>query len=432
MRVLSPGRRFAGGRRFNAPTELQGSRRFPGAGQVLGPFQFEPAAGERNALAWVGLSYVFGDQGFPEISTAQPYSNVEARNATSRRVAGSPLLEPLVSEVSREPIYVAAANQLAHNWAAALDWIVHDRAIGGSTIGDHNVGSTSYNNHLAMVDDALGLVAPDSVVYRALCEEGLGFVDAVINGTPWATVEATLLAIREGYEAEIQTRTGQSAGLPLFLDQFGFWRMDATAVSPVGALEQLALALSDPDVFSVGPGSVYNVGGDNVHLTNLGYLAMGLKYGEVMYQVLGRGIDWRPLYATSAEIGPSNTVVLTFHVPSTAYGRAGGGAQLVLDETAYGWREAVADAVTHGFRYVEGANPARAVTGVSVSGDQIEVQLDGAPVAGAHIGINDFGAQPPNGPRCNLRDNWTNPSGVVAGDEEMLFNWASTQQVVIA
>lgn len=396
----------------------------------LGPFQFEPQAGERNALLWTGLSYVFGLQGNPSLSTSQPYDNVQALNPSSPRTPEDPAaLIPLVVESGREGIYVGSANQLARNWAALRDWVVAEWGIAGE-LGDRDSGSPAYASLMSLIDDSVTLVDPDSIVYRAVCWSGIGFAEER-NGVSWATFETDLLALFSDYQDEVESRCGQTWEMANFFHQAGFWALGATPVVGVYAVESLLLALATAGMYMTGPAYQYDVGGDNIHLTSTAYLALAEHMGEVMYQVMGRGIDWEPLHITSAVVGGGDTVVLTYHVPAVEYDRHGGGEQLVLDETIHDWREAAADDTTHGFRYIEGAGSARAVTGVSISGNEVTLQLDGAADAGAEIGYADIGAQPPNAARGNLRDNWANAGGAEGGDDTVLYNWAVSQRITI-
>lgn len=414
-------------RPYGGPKAPYGSAR-SGSNIPDGPFSFDPAT-SRNAIAWAGLSYTFGDQGFPAISTAQNYQNVRAVNSTDARApSGTPDLIPLVANTDMESLMEGSTNQLARNWADLRNWIIHDRAVGGSELTDQDTGSTPFNNQLGMVEDVVDLVAPDSVVYRALCTSGFGFIEEALNAEAWATFEARLLTFLDDYRAQILLRTGQDYDFPLVLHQTGWWVLGGTPTPAGYALEQLNLALANPDVVLTGASYQYAIGGDNVHLTNDAYLAFAEHYGEVLTQLFQRGITWLPLYITEAEaIG--NTVVLTYHVPAVEFGRHAGGDQLVLDTGAYGWRAAAADGTTHGYRYLENAGPARTITGVSVSGNQVTLTLNGAAEIGASIGYADIGAQAPALPAGNLRDTWDGVSD--SGNPDHLFNWACAQQIEI-
>lgn len=403
--------------------------RVPGS-RVPGPFEFVPVAGERNALAWAGLSYTFGEQGFPQLTTVQPYQNVRAVNPTDMSGPQPAALVDLVAWPDRESLLEGSTNQLARNWPELQDWVVHHRAVGGSELNDQAQGSAPYNNQMAQVSDVVTLLAPDQVVYRALCTSGFGFIESVFNGEPWASFEVRLRALLASYRADLPAITGQSFEFPMFLHQTSFWVFGGPAAASIYARDQLALALADPDFILTGPFHQYLVGPDNVHLTNQAYRAAASHLGEVFTQVFQRGIAWRPLHMTGATAGPGDAVTVSYHVPSTAYGRHPGGPALVLDSTAYGWRSPPAGTTDHGFRYVPNGNPARAVTGVAVVGDQVVISLDGPPAAGAEVGYSDFAAQWPSGPAGNLRDSWTNPGGSESG--EPLFNWACVDGAVIA
>lgn len=404
-----------------------------------GAYELPAVAGARFGVVRFGQSYEEGLMGFPALS-GQAHGNLRVENGTD---PGAPPLGlvPLEPRANSEELLVGFTHQIARE-LGLTGMIAHVRPLGGSSIVSHIPGTPLFDQQAQLMTDAAGLLAPAPFVYVAAgCN--IGFSDETGNmpradETPamdWPTYEAHLLSIIAGYRAEATARTGQTHAFPLFIDQLGFWQLDpGPAIAAGYSLELLELGLSNPDVVCCGPVHPYAVGPDNLHLTAEGYRAKAEHDGAVAGVVLGRGIRFRPLYAIAAR-AVGTRVTLSYFVPAVAYSGHAEGSWLVLDEAAAAWRSPPADNVTHGFRYVPPvAGAARAVVGVSLGAEivggvaEVHVDLDGAPEASGQIGVADFGAAPPNGPVCNLRDRWN----VTTEGGQPAWNFAATQRIAIA
>ncbi|WP_431281673.1 hypothetical protein ACQW02_20010 [Humitalea sp. 24SJ18S-53] len=104
---------------------------------------------------------------------------------------------------------------------------------------------------------------------------------------------------------------GQTRPPAIFLLQpGGIWTADALQLAM--GMASLELAEERGNVFCVGPD--YPVTDKGGHLTSNGYRWLGQQVGKVMYRVLVRGQDWRPLSPISATWRGQQCLV-SFYVP---------------------------------------------------------------------------------------------------------------------
>jgi len=415
---------YLAGTRVNAGTQVQGGARVRGGlsvgGGGLGPYQVIPVAGTQYAIAWLaGASYVAGEAGTPILSSSQVNSNVRLVNNDSPHGSQTRALVPLVGVGTLESLLEGSTNQLARRWSPAYTagLITHHRTVGGTGLGTYVNGQARYATSMQAIDDAV-IEAAGSVEYIALLEGSAIFADE-LAAVSWATTEAALLTLLADWQDELVTRTGQTRRPPMVTYQLGWWQNGATPIAAGYALDQLALALSNPEFIIATPAYPGNVGGDNIHLTNEGYRWLSSTLGEILARIHVDGDTWLPLHAVNATAS-GNDVILTYSMPPD-----GGAVQ--LNTTAYTWRSAAASGTTHGFRYIEGANPARTVTGVVASGNTVTVTLDGAAVAGSELGYADFGAQPPNAASGNVCSQLV----TTTADSVEIHWWAAAQRLAI-
>jgi hypothetical protein len=103
-----------------------------------------------------------------------------------------------------------------------------------------------------------------------------------------------LFDLWQNYDSDLRAITGQSQHIPLLLTQQSSCPLEpgALASSALAALEACTL---HPELTCVGPRYQYPYANDGVHLTALGYDLLGEKYGQVYFQRVVQGRDFRPL-----------------------------------------------------------------------------------------------------------------------------------------
>lgn len=118
----------------------------------------------------------------------------------------------------------------------------------------------------------------------------------------------------QSYNADLPGITGQNASIPLFLTQQSSCPLEP-GTRAESALAALRASEQHPgQIVCVGPRYQYPYAPDGVHLSALGYDQLGEKYGQVYFERLVLGHDWRPL----APLGMRRSglvVSIDFHVP---------------------------------------------------------------------------------------------------------------------
>lgn len=372
----------------------------------------------RDHYVWSGQSYVYGDSGMPAISTTQPYDNERGEELGN--------LNPLIAELNQEDLLCASANELTF-LGGPNDNIAHQRALGGSLYTQIGPGSGLYNQSVGIIQDLVPTLAPQVERVAALSLQH-GFQDS-IDGVNVDTYMSNILAWPGTLRTDTAGATEQTSTIPLFLAQISFWTIGATPITSEYPLRQLLAGVTEPNVYCVGPCYQFPVGGDNIHLTNQGYFHYAELWGKVFYLALVRGLPWKPLYAVSAT-ATGNVVRVSHFVPGAAFGLAPAGAvPLVIDTTT------VAAATNFGFRYIPAVGEAvpRTISSVTLgpsSGayQDVLITLSGPPRTGSAIGYADIGAQPPNAPRGNIRDQDATPR---RSNGDPLYNWACASRTTI-
>lgn len=131
------------------------------------------------------------------------------------------------------------------------------------------------------------------------------------------TYEAELLQLWSDYNADLSAITGQTQAIPLFVSQqhgFGFTAGVPSFAAP-STLTQWRAGASHPDkILCTGPKYQYPYAADNFHLVTRGYRLLGEKLGEIYFERVLMGRDWRPLEPRAVSVN-GRAVAVTFHVP---------------------------------------------------------------------------------------------------------------------
>jgi hypothetical protein len=212
--------------------------------------------------------------------------------------------------------------------------------------------------------------------------------------------EAGLYELLDDYNTDLRAATGQTRPARLLVTQ------QSSVPTEAGTLAHSALAVlrssqrHDAQVVLVGPRYQYEYAPDAVHLNALGYDKLGEKYGQVYFELLVRGVEWRPLAPLRAE-RRGQVVSIEFHVPVPP---------LVWDESlptphASGATRAWANG--RGFELLDEAGPL-VIDSVQIVGNRVEIVARDAPRGGLLVryAIAAVSAPRPGGSRRwgQLRD----------------------------
>jgi hypothetical protein len=195
-----------------------------------------------------------------------------------------------------------------------------------------------------------------------------------------ASYGAELLQLWSDYNRDIAAITGQTWRFPLLASQQHSVPFTAGAVAGASAstLAVWRAGLEHPgDILCTGPKYQYPYAADGVHLVTQGYELLGEKYGEVYYERVVLGRDWRPLEPVSATT-EGTLVRVRFHVPSPP---------LVWDEALPAPHQSALTewANGRGFEVRDGATRIP-IDGVQIEGDTVVLRCGASVPAGATLG----------------------------------------------
>lgn len=133
------------------------------------------------------------------------------------------------------------------------------------------------------------------------------------------TYAADLEQLLADYNADLSAITGQTCKIPMYLSQQHAFPNGATSAYQRPAANQVQWQLGvthKPDFVCTGPKYQYpgDPNGDGVHLSAQGYQLLGEKVGQVYYQRVVLGNDWRPLQPIAVSRS-GRVVVVAMHVP---------------------------------------------------------------------------------------------------------------------
>ena len=223
-------------------------------------------------------------------------------------------------------------------------------------------GTQPYANILIAVQKAIALAAalcsPRTLLVRAATlTHGESDLEA---GTTQPQYEADILQLQQNLTADIQTLTGQSQLVAVFLDQVASWTAYSVTTSGI-PLAQLAAALDNPDrVFLVTPKYFLTYYSDGVHLTAHSEEILGEYYAKAYIQAIIKGIPWKPVYPTSIVLTNSTTITATFSVPVLP---------LVIDTSL------VSDPGGKGFEYTDNSSPPSISSVAVANGNQVVLTM---------------------------------------------------------
>jgi hypothetical protein len=125
--------------------------------------------------------------------------------------------------------------------------------------------------------------------------------------------EADLVALWSDYNADVKAITGQTATFPMLVSQQH--AVPSAGVSTSAQAQWNIGKNNRGNIICSGPKYQYPYAADAVHMTGLGYDLLGEKYGEVFFERVVLGIDWRPLEPARAVRAGARAVTVEFHVP---------------------------------------------------------------------------------------------------------------------
>lgn len=339
-----------------------------------------------NGVIGTGQSLAVG--ALPVRSTTQPYGNLKLSLDGARvppwdpeqpELRMVPLTEPIrplavrypspyPDNVYGETLHAAMANEittLVRRGSPGADHVTVHSVVGecgqGMVALERHDGDTTSITGRSFAAATFELAAIARLARAAGKSYGLRAVVVTHGETDWdsPTYEAKLVALLDDLNREAARHTGQTQPAVMLLSQtFAF--PTGEGQRPPATLIQWRLGVTHPDRFvCTGPKYQYEGSGDGVHLVVEGYQALGEKTGQVYFERLVLGRDWRPLSPLAAT-AKGRVVSVRFHVPVPP---------LVWDETLpepYAWPYG------RGFELFAGSERI-GIAGVELDGDTVHV-----------------------------------------------------------
>ncbi|MFC1641692.1 dockerin [Myxococcota bacterium] len=293
-----------------------------------------------NGIVGTGQSLAVGT--VPVTSETQPYNNLKLSlgratvppwDPNHPDLAMAPLVEPIrpitggyprpyPENLCGESLHSAMANQITFlvRAVSGRDFVSVHTVVGESGQGMESLkkrpGRTTGSTGRAYAATLFEVAA----IARLAQAHGKTFgIGAIVmthgetdSGSP--SYESELIQLLEDYNADLAAITGQTTRIPMFMSQ-QFAYPKGPGQRPVATLTQWQLAVERArDFVCTGPKYQYPGQGDGVHLSAEGYRQLGEKTGQVYFERVVLGRDWRPLQPLSAERA-GRTIRVRFHVP---------------------------------------------------------------------------------------------------------------------
>lgn len=363
-----------------------------------------------------GQSLSVGANGYPALTTTQPYDNIMFAPGVIPGGEGLHKFTPLVER---------GLETMSSSFANLVGKMARDEFPGASNLDPHDLlvsahgvsgvgywalkrGTKPYAIGLAQVKAGRDLARAQGRSYLVRAVTNVhGESDHVRQNLRY---ESDLLTWQADYERDVRAITGQTESVPMFETQMSsFTRYGAKTSMIPGA--QLAAHVHAPGkVILVGPKYHLPYASDGIHLTSEGYRHMGEDYAKAYRRVVLEGRTWEPVRPKRI-VRSGATIVVTFYVPSPP---------LVLDTARVG------NPGNFGFEYEEVGSRAPTIVNVAVTGpDSVTITLSApsteksARLRYAFTGNPHAKSGPLTGARGNLRDSDTTPSR----SKNELFNW---------
>ncbi len=370
-----------------------------------------PTTATLHGFLMTGQSHTIGYNGYPALSTTQPYANLKLTSDYSK-------FTQLIEDRDVGDDYVGATESPMTAMANTITELVAgntyqsvllNNAVGGYAYSQLKKGTAPYSNGITYITTADTIADTLSRTFK---------IDAVVNlhgpadRTRANEYEGYLNEWQSDYETDIKTVTGQTGNIPMFIDQSSNFTAYGTATSDL-VIAQLAASENNSDIYMVGPKYQFDFGSDWVHLTNESYQLLGDYLGKALKRVLEDGESIVAL-TPAEQVRRGNVITVRFNVPE---------APLAFDTTN------VLSKTNYGFEFYDDSGSTPAISNVALLGqDSVRITLASTPSAAtqkiryAYTGTGGTkpGAQESGAARGNLRDSDTTEGSA----NTPLYNWA--------
>ncbi|WP_437972818.1 dockerin [Sorangium sp. So ce295] len=361
-----------------------------------------------SGIVGTGQSLSVGAEGTPPRTTTQRFHNLKLSlgnasvppfDAANTALSLVPLVEPIRGFATTYPsaypknIY----GETPHTAMADQISSLAEAAAGGEHVTVHTVVGESGQPMSVLRKGATQTATGDTSMGRAYAatlfeaeaiarlarEAGKTYgVGAIVithgeSDAGSATYGDELVKLWSDYNQDLLRITGQSRSIPLLVSQQNSVHTDAGTRS-TSTQAQWRVGVDHPgDIVCSGPKYQYPYANDHIHLNANGYQQLGEKFGQIYFEKVVLGKDWRPLQPTRVERS-GDVVTVHFHVPVPPL--AWDSALPSPHQTAFTeWAQG------RGFELWSG-NSRIPISGVEISGDSVQITARNLPASGVMVG----------------------------------------------
>ncbi|HEX3029222.1 MAG TPA: carbohydrate-binding protein [Clostridia bacterium] len=341
--------------------------------------------------------------GATAISTTQKYNNLKLSlgslsvppyDPNSSALKMTALVEPIRSLATGFPAaypkniwgetpHTSMANQITSmvKSTGAADYITAHTVVGESGQGYDKIKKgavDSGNAGRAYAASIFEVTAINRLAKAAGKTYGVGGITLIHGENDFANTayESNIRQLWSDYNQDIKAITGQTQKIPMFLVQQHSYVSSGTSVSTTA---QWRAGVDYPgDIICIGPNYQRIYATDHVHLTSVGYQQLGEKLGQVYYEKVVLGHDWKPLQPTSVTKS-GRVITVNFNVPS---------APLVWDSTLPAPNQSSQTEWKNGKGFEVTANGSRiTISSVEISGSSVKITCaSDLPSSGVQVG----------------------------------------------
>jgi hypothetical protein len=291
-----------------------------------------------SGIIGTGQSLSVGARAPKVLSTNQPYSNLKLStdhlpwpvDPNDPNIALVPLVEPVgrlapaypsswPENIDGETPHSAMANEISALVRAGFD---RDFVSVHGAFGEDGKGMTFIRKN--PVQEGLNGRSYEASLFETMAITRLAKAAGKIFGVGAMIVthgesdagnnnyESELHQLWQDYNTDLPAITGQKQKIQMIVSQ-----QNSCNDSSPSTLAQWKIGVDHPtDIVCSGPKYQYRYVTDGVHLTAEGYQQLGEKYGQIYFERVILGKDWRPLEPTRLE-RKGKTITIHFHVPAS-------------------------------------------------------------------------------------------------------------------
>lgn len=365
----------------------------------------QPTSGIAPNLPWdwtgiigTGQSLSVGARAPKVLSTNQPYGNLKLStdhlswpvDPNDPKLALVPLVEPIgrrsptypsswPENIDGETPHSAMANEISALTLAdaGRDYVTIHSAVGEDGQGMIFIRKNPVHRGLNGHSYEAALIETKAITRLAKTAGKTFGVGAIIvtHGETDAgntDYENELYQLWQDYNTDLPAITGQTQKIQMIVSQ----QDSCNDLSP-STLAQWKIGVDHPaEIVCSGPKYQYPYFTDGIHLTANGYRQLGEKYGQIYFERVILGQDWRPLEPTSVE-RDDKTITIHFHVPVPP----------MVWETRFQSPHQLVDAWKNGkgFEISTAAGDKVTIASAKISGDKVVITCATDPGPGAHV-----------------------------------------------